>query len=173
MLRIFFFALFLPFLFGGCAKENQGPGFDLIYREQFEMPAGIGPFVVHHFYLRNIPTRYQQLLTQQGKTDADVTGVVTVQGNLSGVFGDANFNVVSQVSIRVFQENDPDDYIEVAYREPVPLEPGNNLGLIPTLADSKRMVSESRMSIDVVIWLRSTTQDNIPVQLDLQLKATL
>jgi hypothetical protein len=173
MQRNAIFSLFLgaAFLFG-CAKDNNLPGFDLVYRQQFEIPAGIGVFDVHHFYLRNLPSRFTDALTTQGKTNADITGVITAQASLTGLFGDANFNFVEQVSVRIYQESKPTDYVEIAYRLPVPLEPGNRLDLIPSLADSKRFVQNERFSLDVVFWLRRITQERTPVQLDLQLKAT-
>lgn len=156
-----------------CNKnDDRAPGFDLIYQQDFVIPAGIGVFDVHHFQIHNIPTRYQQSLDQQGKTDADITGIQTVQATLSGVFGDADYAVVDQVSVRVFDPDAPNDYIEIAYRYPTPLDPGNSLPLIPTLADSKRFFKSSRVSLDIAIWLRSTTQTEIESRLNLQMTAT-
>ena len=164
--------LFILLAFAACKKDEQAtPGFDLAYTQQFDIPAGIGNFAVHHFYLKNIPSRYAQALVQQGKTDADVKGIITTAAVLSGVYGDADFSFVDQVSVRVYHESNPNDYIEVAYRQPVPLDPGNSLPLIPSLADSKRLVSADRYSVDVVLWLRSTTIDNTQAQLNLQFKA--
>ncbi len=156
-----------------CNKANdQTPGFDLIYQQDFILPAGIGNFEVHHFQIKNIPSRYQQSLDQQGKTDADITGVLTAQAVLSGVYSDANFDVIHQVSIRVFDASDPTDYIEIAYRDPTPLDPGNSLPLIPSLADAKRFFNQPRFSLDVVIWLRNITQVETETRLNLQMKAT-
>lgn len=144
----------------------------MIYRQNFTIPAGIGVFDVHHFQLKNIPTRYQQLLEQHGKTDADITGILTARAALSGIFGDANLQFVEQVSVRVYDESDPTDYVEIAYRQPTPLDPGNALPLIPSLADSKRFMTGTRFAVDVVLWLRNTTQEESDVRLDLDLKAT-
>lgn len=154
-----------------CRKDDQVPGFDMIYRQQFTIPAGIGVFQVHHFYLKNIPTRYEQLLEQHGKTDEEITGIITAQAMLTGVFGDANLNYIDQVSLRVYDETNPNDYIEIAYRQPVPLEPGNSLALIPSLADFKRFLTNPRFAMDVVFWLRNSTGQETDLQLDLQLKA--
>ena len=156
-----------------CNKDDdQAPGFDLLFQQDFILPAGIGVFDVHHFQIKNIPTRYQQSLDQHGKTDADITGVLTAQAVLSGVYNDANFDIIDQVSVRVFDAADPSDYVEIAYRYPTPLDPGNTLPLIPSLADVKRFFRNSRVSLDVVIWLRNTTQIETEVRLNLQMKAT-
>jgi len=164
--------VFLLFSFAGCEKDNTTPGFDMVYQQDFFIPPGIGAFVTHHFYLKNIPTRYLTLLSQSGRTDAEVTGVVPVQASLVGVFGDANFSLVEEASLRVYQESDPNGYVEMAYRFPTPIEPSNVLDLIPSLANAKGIMSKDRFSIDLALRLRGTTPDETQVRLNLQLKAT-
>lgn len=164
--------LLLLLLSASCKeKEDTRPGFDLQYQTQFDIPAGLGPFVVHHFYLRNIPTRFEQTLLQNGKLKEDIAAILTTQANLSGVFGDADFAFIEQISVKVYNETDPIGAIEAAYRFPVPLDPGNNLPLIPSLADLKGILEEPRLSLDVALWLRKTTQIETSVRLDLQFKA--
>lgn len=171
--KIFLLLVFATLIGFSCDKANdQTPGFDLMYQQDFILPAGIGNFEVHHFQIKNIPSRYQQSLEQQGRTDADITGVLTAQAVLSGVYNDASFEMIDQVSIRVFDANDPTDYVEIAYRYPTPLDPGNSLPLIPSLADAKRFFNQPRFSLDVVIWLRNTTQIETETRLNLQMKAT-
>lgn len=166
------FALFALLLANvSCNKEDNSPGFDLFYQREFSIPAGIGVFQIHHFELKNIPSRYAETLLQYGKTDADITQIVTKEASLSGVFGDADLSYIDEVSVRVSRENDLTDYIEVAYRQPVPLDPGNELPLIPSLADSKRIVQNDRLNLDVVIRLRTTTVDETSARLVLVLKA--
>lgn len=155
-----------------CKKDEQAPGFDLLYQQDFVLPAGIGVFDVHHFQIQNISSRYQQGLDQNGKTDADITGVLTAQAVLSGVYSDASFDMIDKISLRVYDAADPTDYVEIAYRDPAPLDPGNTLPLIPSLADTKRFFNKPRFSIDVVIWLRNTTQLETETRLTLQMKAT-
>lgn len=157
--------------FAGCKKEETLPGFDMIYTQDFSFPAGIGPFVTHHFYFKNLFTRYDNLLTQAGKTDAEISRILTLQASLSGIFGDANFNVVEEASLRIYNESDPLGFIEVAYRFPTPIDPSNTLDLIPSLADAKKIMSQDRFSIDLALRLRNTTFDETPVRLNLQFKA--
>lgn len=171
--KIFLLIVFAAIAGLSCNKsDDQAPGFDMIYQTDFDIPAGIGAFEVHHFLIENIPTRYQQSLDQHGKVDSLITGIITAQATLGGIFGDANLDFVDQVSLRVYDESDPTDWVEIAYRQPVPLDPGNTLPLIPTLADAKRFFKNSRFSLDVVFWLRNTTLDETQLRLDLQMKAT-
>lgn len=156
-----------------CVKDDSvKPGFDMVFREQFELRAGLSTFVVHHFYFREVPTRFQQILAQQGRSAADVTGVLMASGVLSGVFGDADLSVIQEVSLRAFKEPTINDQIEIAYRLPVPLDPGNRLDLIPSLADTKRYAQEERMGLDLAIRLRDIPRQTTTMQLDLRLRAT-
>lgn len=162
----------LLLLAAGCKKEEVGPGFDMIYQYEFNIPAGIGPFVTHHFYLKNLPTRYSNLLAQHSKTDSEITAILPAQANIQGIFGDANFAVVEEASLRVYLESDPTGFIEIAYRFPTPIDPSNVLDLIPSLADAKRILKEDRYNIDLALRLRSTTTEETAVRLNLQMKAT-
>ncbi len=172
MRHILFLLLFTLFTLFSCHKDRDlGPGFDLPYQQEFNIPVALPVFETHHFQLKNIPTRYAQSLTLVNKTDAEVVGLLTANGNLGGIFGDADLSFIEKMSVRVFNDSNENDYIEVAYREPTPLDPGNSIPLIPTLADCKRLMTGSRFNIDVVIWLRKTTPVDTDVRLDLQLKA--
>jgi hypothetical protein len=158
----------------GCVQDNNNrPGIDLIFRDRFDIPAGLNVFAVHHFYLRSLPTRFTNLLNQQGSTPADVTGVLTGDGALTALFGDGDFSFVAEVSIRAYKEGNVNDYIEVAYRQPVPIRPGARIDLIPSLADSKKFLQEERVSFDVALLLRDIPRQSTPVQFDLRLKAVL
>jgi hypothetical protein len=157
-----------------CNKgDERAPGFDMFYQETFVIPVGISQFEVHHFQFEALPSRYQQYLTQHQKTDAEITSILTGKAAITGIFGDANLDFIDQVSIRFYDQNTPNDFVEIAYRFPVPLDPGNNLPIIPSLADAKRFLSQSRFSIDVVLWLRRPTTEESEVRLDLEMRATL
>ena len=156
----------------GCKKDEPlKPGFPMLFQEQFDVQAGLGIFAVHHFYLKNIPTHYDQLLAQHGRTDAQIQAIQLSQATLNGLFGDADYEFIQEVSLRIYDERDPSDFVEVAYRLPVPLDPGNTLPLIPNDIDVKRFLKNARFSIDLALTLRATTQMDTPSRIDLQFNA--
>jgi hypothetical protein len=156
----------------GCKKDDLGPGTEILYRKDFQIQAGLGTFVVHHFYLNNVASNYAATLTAENLTDAQITAVTNISGELSTVFGDGNLDFVHRISVRVFPEGEPFNYIEVAYRDPTPLTIGTNLGLIPSLADAKSILRKDRFGIDIAIETRNLTSETIPVRIDLKFKAT-
>lgn len=172
MIRSVLLSVFVAVLLTGCRKEDSRPGFDFQIRQDFIIPAGIGVFQVHHFYLRNIPTRMAQLLEQRNLKPEDITGMLTNQGALTGIFGDANFDFIDQISVRVYEDARPQNFLEAAFRQPMPLDPGNEVALIPTLADLSKFLNADQVSVDVALWLRRTTTEETLARLDLQFRAT-
>lgn len=171
-MRIFGFVVLLSILGISCHKEESlGPGFDMVFQRNFSIPPGIGIFDVHHFQLKNIPTDWEKYLSLHGKTAEDIASVLTAQATLGGVYGDADLSPIDRISVRIYEESEPNDYVEIAYRDPAPLDTGNLLPLIPSLADSKRFFVNPRFSLDVVIYLRRTTTEQSDVQLNLTMHA--
>lgn len=155
-----------------CNKEaDQAPGFDMLFERDFVIPAGIGVFDTHHFQLKNIPSNWERYLQEVNKTEEEISRVVNGSASLGGIFGDADLSVIDRISVRVYDESNPNDYVEIAYRDPAPFDTNNVLPLIPSLADVKRFFKQPRFSVDVVIYLRQTTQEASDVRLSLNMRA--
>ncbi len=154
-----------------CNKETLKPGFEIPFVAELTIPPGINPFDTHYFIINNLTSRYDALLQQNGVTDADISGIATQQAGVFGIFGDENFDFIQEASLRVFSPSNPDDWIEVAYRLPVPLDPGSRLDLIPSLADSKRILQMPRFSAALMIRLRRTPTIESDVRVNFIMRA--
>jgi hypothetical protein len=170
MYRYLFFSL-LALLTITCKKDNTGPAVDMIYRRDFEIQAGLNPLVSHHFYLNNNASKYLPSIQAANIQDSSVIQVTNATGELSAIFGDAKLDFISRISVRIFEEGKPNQYIEVAYRDPAPINSGATLGLIPTLANVKNIMRKDRFGIDIVIETRAITTETIPARIDLKFKA--
>ncbi|MBU6342070.1 MAG: hypothetical protein KGS48_11305 [Bacteroidetes bacterium] len=168
-----FAILFLLSLLGvNCHKDDSNqPGFDMDYHLDFVIQAGLGTDVEHHYYIKNIPSKYLTYLSQYGKTDADISKIFPSAVVLNGTYGDANYRFIDQAVLRVYLESEPNDLIEAAYRYPAPMDPGNTLALIPNQPDVKRILSSSRFSIDIGLRLRNITQEETNAHLDMTFRA--
>lgn len=165
-------ALSAPLLFSGCLKTTEPPvGVPLDYRQDFVIPAGIGPLISHHFYFKNIPARYLDYLAQSNVKPEEVTRVLLNSAVLTGINGDEEYSFIESVEMRIYDERNPSDAVEIAYRLPVPLDPGFQLPLIPNEVDVKRFLSSNRFSIDLELMLRKTTQIDSPTSLSLRFTA--
>lgn len=155
-----------------CRKDDdQAPGFDMLYEREFSIPAGIGVFDVHHFQLKNISSDWERYLLEVGKSEDQISKVLNGKASIGGIFGDADLSVIDRISVRVYDESNPNDWVEIAYRDPAPLDSGNVLPLIPSLADTKRFFEKPRFSVDVVVWLRRTTLEQSDVRLSLTMRS--
>lgn len=155
-----------------CQKEDdQAPGFDMLFERDFSIPAGIGSLDVHHFQIRNIPSNWDRYLQEVNKTEEEVSRIINGKASIGGIFGDVDLSVIEWISVRVYDDSNPNDYVEIAYRDPAPMDSGNVLPLIPSLADTKRFFSKARFSVDVVMRLRRTTIDQSDVRLSLTMRA--
>jgi hypothetical protein len=172
--RIGLFITLLATLSGlGCRKnEGPGPGYDLQFRQFIEVPVGINVFQVHHFYLENIPTQYFETLNSVGRDSTEIEKVLTLEGTLAGQFADVDLRFIRSVSVRAYTDS-PNDFLEIAYNDPAPVNPGNRLTLYPSLADSKFFFAREKINLDIAIQINRVTEDNYPLQLDLTMRAVL
>jgi hypothetical protein len=172
--RIAFFGFILAVFSGLGCRKNEGPGagYDLLFRQFIEVPVGIGVFQVHHFYIENIPTNFFGTLASGGRDSSEVEKVLTLEGTLAGQFSDVDLRFIRSVSVRVYTDSS-NDFLEIAYNDPAPVNPGNRLILYPSLADSKDFFAQERVNIDVAIQVNRVTEDNYPLQLDLTMRAVL
>jgi hypothetical protein len=171
-IRNYGIALALLFTLGNCKKETEATFvFDMVYQASFTIQPGLGIDVVHHFYLKNISSRYMTYLSQYNKTDANILKIVPAQLVLNGTFGDANFDFIDQATLRIYDEANPNDFVEIAYRNPVPIDPGNSLALIPNAPNIKKYLTGSRFSIDLALRMRNITSAETMTRIDLLFKA--
>lgn len=160
-------ACLLPF---SCKKDDLGPGFDMQYDRDFAIPPGSTPLVVHHFKM-DIPSAYQQYLSAHKLQDADVRAIVASQASLTSL-DNVDLSFIEQMYIRVYKDDSPSDFIEIAWRQPVPGDTGQTLGLVPNEPNVKEYLIEQRFKVDVGMMLRRTTQEEIPVRMRLQFRAS-
>ncbi|MBN8681964.1 MAG: hypothetical protein J0L99_04905 [Chitinophagales bacterium] len=159
-------------LFSNCNKDDGlEPGFDMLYEQEFVIPPGINVFDLHSFRFDNIRSLYATQLGKQGLTDADIKGVVTKRAAMIGVFNDADFSMMEEVSLRLYDGVDPSKFIEAAYRFPTPTTRSNNFDLIPSLADSKKYAAQDRFGMDVTFRIRNIPTQETRVRVSLELRA--
>lgn len=170
-MRLLLLALITCCLFS-CKKDDGFEKYvDLVYRETFEIPAGVGIYDVPHLFINDVPSKYLDILKAGNITTEEIKKVLTVESTIKGIFGDEDLDVIDRISLRVIQGSNSSDFIEIAYRDPVPNNPGSGMGLIPSLSDSKDFISQETINFEIVIWLRANTTQTIPLQLDLKMRA--
>ncbi len=154
MKKILLFAV-VALLLGACKKEEISL-FDMVYRKDFSIQAGLSTIDNHHFRLTNIPSNSDTLFTVHSVTLEDITSITPKSARLTAIFANVDYSFLFNVSVRIFKD-DPDVYREIFYRDNVPANTGDFLDLIPTLVDVKEYMKDEKINIDVVLIRPRTT----------------
>lgn len=172
--RIFLLLLLPVLLLDACKKKDDGPSLDMVLEPvSFVIPAGANAFETIHFLVKDRPTHFFEILDAAGIKPEQVTGMAGATATFEADFADAQYKYLYDVSIRVYKEPDSDDFVEAFYREPIPDNAGNTLGLIPSLANLDGFLKTDIVSFDIAILPRVTTPESIPTRLFMSYKIRL
>ncbi len=168
MKKIFPIFLILPFLFSNCKKEDPVL-FEMLYIENFTIPAGINPFDAHYFRIENIPVG--TYLSSRNLTTDMLNSINPRAASFVNVFaGTASYDLIRDVIVRIYTD-DENNYKELFYRKPVPEDTGDNLGIIPSLGDAKDFLSGTSFNIIIRLNFRRPPIQNIDTRFQFTLGA--
>ncbi len=163
------FLLLLPILFSACGDD--GPGFDMSYRQDFEIPAGLNTFDIHGREFSNIPTNKNSFFTANNVTESDVTAITPREARLSINFGDEDLYFVREVIVEILtkeldEEGNP-RWKEIYFRENVPLNTGQSIQLLPSLPQVTEELTSDEFSVRVEMLFRDITPTFIDARLEM------
>ncbi len=152
---------------GSCKKDNSGNRFDMIYPElYFTIPAGLNPFLIHFIEMRNIPLNKAFYFNQNNVQDPSSTRIQPKSARITSIFGDVDFEFIERISVLVSSTENPNQYVEAYYRDPVPLNSGNFLDLIPTLLDLQQIITGDSINVRIRMQLRSPSPVFVESRMD-------
>ncbi len=158
------FLLLLPILFSACG--NDGVGFNMSYRQDFEIPAGLGTFDTHVFEFVNIPTNKNVFFSANDVTESDITDITPRDARLSINFGEEDLFFVREVVVEIFTQDNQRGK-EIYFRENIPINTGNSIQLIPSLPQVTEILTGDQFSIRVEMLLRDISPTFIDVRLEM------
>jgi hypothetical protein len=165
----FFGFLFVQIL--ACGKGEQD-AVEIVFQPiRFEIPAGTNPFQTYHFYKTDIPTQFKNTLAARGIDPSQITKIEGFRAQFDADFADANYGILYEVSIRTYQEPNFEQYTEIFYQQPIPVNAGARLFLNPSLANVLTDVQNDVVSFDIAIRPGGITPAEIPTTLTMSLKA--
>ena len=164
-MRYIFLLIALPFLFFSC-KKDPNVLFEMAYpNNDFSIAAGLNPFDVHYFILRNIQTNSDSLFSFHNIKASAITQIQPSSARLSAIFASSDYSFIRKIEIRIFKDN-PDDYNVLFYRDDVPFNTGQDLGLIPNGVNIKKYMVEDHFGIVVRMELRNISPEFIESRLN-------
>lgn len=151
-----------------CGKDDEGL-FDVPLQIDFTIPAGLNTFETHYLIIEDIPSTVANLIDQNGLQVEEITSINPKTGLISSIFGNQTYDLFRTFSVEIFSSGDnPNRAREIFYRDPVPLDAGNELGLIGTLIDTKDILVEDRFALRIRMELRYIPQQFVETQLNME-----
>ena len=158
MKKILPFLLILPLLISNCKKEEPIL-FEMVYAEDFTLPAGLNPIDAHYFRITDIPVG--TYLSSRNLTADIMNSIIPRQGNFINIFaGSASYDFIREVSVRIYTD-DENDWKEIFWHFNVPIDTGDNLGLPASLDDVKEYLNGSTFNLIIKFDLRGAPLQNI------------
>lgn len=150
-----------------CRKNDDRVRFDMLYPEvYFTIPAGLNPFLIHFIELRDLPVNRAFYFDLNKVTDSTQVRIVPRSARIGSLFADVDFEFVERISILVADAEKPDQFYEIYYRDPVPLNIGPFLDLVPTLLDLQQVVKSDRIHLRIRMQLRAPSPVFVESRLD-------
>ena len=162
--------LAIPIIFSTC--RDNGPGFNMTYQRDFEIPAGLGVFDTHVFELNGIPTNKAAFLSTTGANESEITAILPKEAELSINFANVDFIFVGEVVVEIFTRED-NNGVEVFYRDEIPLNTGRSITLFPSLPEIGDYLTGDEFNIRVELRLRDISPQFLETRLDFQFFARL
>lgn len=166
------FLLFVILISPSCDKENKGRAFEMVYDNlAFTMPAGLNPFEIHYFVLRDIPLNKVFYFEQNNVTDQSQWRIKPQAARLLSVFGSVDYDFIEEAAVVIFTDDQPNLNLELFFRNPVPMNQGPSLDLVPTLADIQSLLKTDKIHLRVKLRLRAPTPEFVETFLSFKLLA--
>lgn len=161
MKKILPFLFVLPLFISNCNKGDVFL-FEMLYVEDFVIPAGLNPFDTHYFRLKDIPIG--TYMSARNLTANDLKAIEPNTANLINIFaGTANYDFIREVAIDIYTD-DENAGKEIFWYSPVPENTGDNLGVIPALGDAKPYLTGTTFNILIKLELRRAPLQNIDTE---------
>ena len=164
-MRYLFYFFLISVLMVSC-KKDQNILFEMNYPvNDFAINAGLNPFEVHYFEIRNITSNADSLFSFHNVNKTSISSIQPKAARLSSIFASSDYNFIANIEIRIF-ENDPDNYNVLFYRDNVPLNTGKDLDLIPLGVDIQDYALKENFGLVIRMELRDITPEFIESRLN-------
>lgn len=151
-----------------CTKDETPTLFDMVYVFNLDMPAALNTVQTHFIELNKIPTQIESILADHQLTVADIGRIEPYNGQLEVVLAPADLDYFQEIFVELI---DTPNRWECFYTPNVPLNTGNRVVLVGTLADFKPWLTQSAMNLRMGFRLRQPSPSALSFTLRLTFKA--
>ncbi len=150
-----------------CKKDNQKDVlFEMTYRLDFEIPAGLNVVEDHFFQFRNIESNLDSLLSFHGYTREEIGTINPKSAQLVSVFSGDEYDFVQEFSIYLYDGQKNNLIYEAYWRNEIPFNTGSLLQVPGTLLDATDFFEEDKIHIEARFDTRTTTTSFVNTRMD-------
>jgi hypothetical protein len=163
-MRLILFALLLV-LFASCEKETI-VRYEVSLDAEFDIPIGLNTIETHYFIIKNVPTFYTQSANNRGVDTSGILNVLASRGLIRAKFQDRDFDFVERVSVYAVSRKDPSFKREMYYIDFVPLTTGNQLRMLSSTTELKKIMGEEFIDLEIRLNFRNFNTAPIRARLE-------
>ena len=163
-----YLCFFLPVLFfASCDGEEQKDViFEMAYRLEFEIPAGLNTIEDHYFVFRNNTSTLDSLLSFYGYEREDISAINPKSARLTSLFSGDEFDFLHEFSLYLFKDENNNQAHEAFWRTEIPLNTGTIVDIPGTLLDTKDFFLEPKFNAELRFDTRKTTTTFVATRID-------
>lgn len=173
MMNYFPLLLATALAFFSCKKEETPPLLRIpVTNLRFTVNATLQPPDTYYIPINQVKTNALALIQAKGLDTAEIKSIRPGRATLSVIFGESKLDFLDAVSVRLcpIGQNQPNCGREAFYRDPVPLNTGFDLDLVPSdVKDIRELVLMNNLNVQVKIErLRGFPNGTFDVNLDME-----
>ena len=154
-----------------CNKDDREELFVISHTVDFTIQPGLNTFDTHIYDISHIPSQLDQRLDETGHTIGQVSSIEPKRAYLSSVFEDINLDFIHQVSILIYDPDNPSDRVEFCYLDPVPYKKKYGIELFPGISNVKDWMKNEYFGIEIRLNYREVTPSLIQMRLEFDFRA--
>lgn len=151
-----------------CQKDNAVTLFDMVYVFQVEIPPALNTVQTHFITYTKVPTRIETLLAEHNKTLDAIGKIIGHNGFLEITIAPEDLSFFREVFVEIA---DGGTMQECFYTPDVPFNTGNRVVMVGTIANFKKLLTDSAMNMRLGFRLRQPSPSSMNLQLRLTFKA--
>lgn len=152
------------FLLFGCGNNDENLLFEMPYRVEFEIPAGLNTIDDHFFEINNIPTNADSIFSFYGVDKDAVFRIDPGIAELSTIFSNVNYGFIQEAAIEIFNDDNPVGK-EVFFRIQIPQNIGSRMDMAATLVDAQEFLKQDNFNIRLILDTRQLNTEFIDTRI--------
>lgn len=154
-----------------CNKNVPQNVFEIPFEDlRFTIPAGLSPFDIHYFVIRDLKVNKEFFYAQGQVKDPDKVRIIPASARMFNVLSNVDYEFIERISIQLFTEDLPNLNLEMYFRDPVHFKNGPVLNLIPTVVEIQDFLERDEFNLRIRVQLRYPPSEFVETQLQLVLR---